>query len=145
MFLFQGCSDAKLRLGTFLTLVVWISIACLIIVALCISRRSLGDISVKIEIAGLILCLVSHGMMIYENAETTFVEDKDDEISLWLWAFAHMFQSIGYFHLVQGEIRKCRLSEKAGIWLLLSGSVLDQYSARMYASPVHDGYIYKIP
>lgn len=137
MFLFQGCSSAKLWPANILAVVVVnLVIACLIISAVR-SPGSCRNISVRIEIVGLIFCLVSHGMMIYDNAMTTCVEDKDDEISLWIWAIAHIIQSTGYFFLVQGEIRECRQSrkqcEKAGIWLLLSGSVLE------HAIPVHVG------
>ena len=119
--MFEVCSEIMLLRGIAAAVVVTLAAASGIVCAVCRNWRRCSDTLVRLEVAGLFCCLVCQALLIWDTWSTMCVEDRDDGNSLWLWTLANVMHSGGYFFLVRGELQQCKLSERFGILLLLSG------------------------
>ncbi|OLP89035.1 hypothetical protein AK812_SmicGene49098 [Symbiodinium microadriaticum] len=99
---------------------------------------------VLVEVAGLCLCLTCNAWLIWDGWWNVCIADQDDRVYLVLWVPGNAFASFGYFSLVKGELTESQLCERLGIWLLLTGSVLDQYAAWMYEETLESDSPYQL-
>ncbi|CAE7510604.1 unnamed protein product [Symbiodinium sp. CCMP2592] len=139
-----GCSMSQLHVGNGAAALV----TCIAVALMCFAMRrhwnELSNRMVLIEVAGLCLCLTCNALLIWDGWWSVCIADQDDRVSLLLWVPGNALTSFGYFALVKGELTESQLCERLGIWLLLTGSVLDQYAAWMYEETLESDSPYQL-